>query len=378
MEYSRIANEINESVTNLINQYRHLFTLDEYMTIKRLQLSLKKQVFNSFEELKREENKFLPYFARVWHHELTNLDEFHIGDNFSFIITCPTTSTEKNNFLRRSFISASLITDKHMGTFNKINYGILCSIDETNLLAISERDSHTITSVDHDDIAKKYFYTATTQEGDKLYSKRYTFSLRLPNEIETDMVKENILQNGDFIIQDKKAVYSDITLDTKTTKKLGVLLFEPFSERDYKEAHALAHKFNLKVSIIPKKMYFEKVSINKSRGQKHLYDISDIDTIEFILEHIEKIGHEYSNLIVNYFNYFVSIKDENQVDKLIINRQLEKVEIYLNGDNRFFQIDYANGHGNYLYSIDHVKVSRDEFQAELLALNPQNRIDMKP
>lgn len=367
MEYQDILKEINESVNNLLKQYKQLFTKEEVLFMKKLQFQAKKHNFTSYEEIKNYEIHFRPFFARVWALELTDPNDFKVGNNFKFVITCPTVAASKFSLDNKHFVSASLITEKHLGTFNKINYGLICNVDENNLMSISADDSNTICESSSDDFhSKKYFYTATTQSGRKLYNKKYINSLKLPNQIGLEMVKKNIVENGDFIVQKNKQVYSDITLDPHSTKFLGVVLFEPYTQHDYEEAHVLAEKFNLKIYSIPTDLYHDKISIAHVVKEQHIYNISDLNTIEYILKHYTDLMQEYSNLMFNYIGDSIIIKDSNGIGKLSINTSLQDMIIIINDDTRYFKIDFSkNLDNNYFYQIDSDLVDRKTFETEL-------------
>ena len=371
MEYQDILNEINESVNNLLKQYKKSFTKEEYLFMKKLQIQSKKNNFTSYEELKKYETNFRPFFARIWKLELTNPDNFEVGNDFKFVITCPTVAASKFSLKNKCFVSASLITEKHLGTFNKINYGLICNVDEDNLISASADDSHTIYESSSDELYdKKYFYTAATQSGHKLYNKKYVSSLKLPNQIALDMVKKNIVENGDYIIQKNKQVYSDITLDSQTTNFLGVILLEPYTQHDYEEAQLLAFKFNLKIHIIPTALYHDKISISRFVQKQHIYDINDLNTIEYILKHYSDLMKEYSNLMFNYIGDNIVIKDSNGMGKLYINPSLQEMMIIINDDIRYFKICYNNS--NYFYKIDSEFVDRNIFEAELKSSKKAN------
>ena len=366
MEYQDILNKINESVNNLLKQYKQFFTKDEILFMKKLQFQQKNNNFTSYEELKKYEINFLPFFARIWKLELTNPNEFKVGNNFKFVITCPTVAASKFSLKNKHFISASLITEKHLGTFNKINYGLICNVDENNLMSVSADDSHTIYESSSDDIySKKYFYTATTQAGRKLYNKKYINSLKLPNQIVLDMIKKNIVENGDFIIQKNKQVYSDITLDPQATNFLGIILLEPYTQHDYEECQVLAEKYNLKIHIIPTTLYHDRISNSRFVKEQHIYDINDLNTVEYILKHYSDLMSEYSNLMFNYIGDNIIIKDSNGFGKLSINPRLQEMIIIINNDSRYFKIDFSNDLENYLYQIDSDLVDRKIFEAEL-------------
>lgn len=342
--------------------------------MKKLQFQSKKNNFTSYEELKKYEINFRPFFARIWKLELTNPNDFKIGNNFKFVITCPTVKANKFSLKDKYFVSASLITEKHLGTFNRINYGLICNVDENNFMSVSADDSNTIYESNSDDFhSKKYFYTATTQAGQKLYNKKYVNSLKLPNQIVSDMVKKNIVENGDFIIQKNKQVYSDITLDSQATNFLGVILLEPYTQFDYEEAHALAEKFNLKIHTIPTNLYHNKIFTSRIAKEQYIYDISDLNTIEYILKHYSDLMQEYSNLMFNYIGDNIVIKDSNGIGKLSINPSLQEMIIFINDDSRYFKIDFSNDlASNYFYQIDSDLVDRKIFETELKSFVKDN------
>ncbi len=367
-----IVKQIKDNIDYLVKQYRRLFTKEEFFILKKAALEIQKEPL-TLEKLEEYNQKLLPYFARAWALELTDFSSFQIGAKFKFVITCPTVHAEDFKTVNRDFYSASLVTSKHMTTFNKINYGLVCSVDANNLLAVSQDDSHSVISQSSEKI-NGYYYAATTKSGQKIYTKKALNSLKLPHQIEMEMIKENIKINGDFIINRFKTIYSDITLDSATTKFLGVILFEPYTEFDYKEACTLAQLFHLDLKIIPKALYYEKLSITKISENKHYYNITDLDTILFLLSHLDDLKNEYSNLIFESFYDLVNIKDENNLGKISINRKLNVASIYLPNDNRYFKIDYSGGLNYCLFFIDNVEVSMETFKNELMNMTIKNNL----
>ncbi len=363
---------IIQSINILLRQCRFILTKDDYITLKKIQLELKKITNYSYKDIRDIENKILPYFAKVWQTNLTNVNEYQEGMDFHFVVTSPTTSIAKYDFKNKEFISASYITDKHMGTFNKINYGLICDINKDNLLSIFPSDSNTLCDNNQGNISKKYFYTNTTTNGSKLYSKSYVSPLYLPNEIENLMIKENILANKDVIIQPNKSVYSDLTLDAQKTKMLGVFLLKPCSKSDEENANLLAEKFKLPMLTISKDIYLAKYSIIKKGNHKQYYDLQNLDTIEFLIKNYEACLNIYSNLIINIINDYVSLKDENGKIKITINKKTNKASIYLDNNNQYYEIDFNNTDNTYY--IDNIKVTKKEFTEALQSLDISNKL----
>ena len=260
--YSKLVSEMLVNINDLLNSYRNLFTKEEYMAIKKIYFELKKSSISSIEELKNFEDRLIGYFGRAWNYYLSDFSTFKNGDDFRFVITCPTVYASDYDLKDRAFLSTSLVTNKHMGTFNRINYGIVCSVDESNLLVVSSKDVNVV--------GKKLdgYYLASTHGEENLYSREYVNNLQLPLEIENEMIKDNIVFNGDFIIDPNKNIYSDVSLNPKTTKFLGVILFKPYSEKDYKEASSLASKYNLILKIVDKDFYYDKISSIKYSKDK--------------------------------------------------------------------------------------------------------------
>ena len=362
--------EIVNSIENLLKNYRDLYTKEEYIFLKKVSLSCQRENFD-YEKIREITFQIRPFFTRVWQQELTDFNNYNVGDKFKFVITCPTKDAKDYDIKRKSILSCSLITDKHMGTFNHLNYGLVCDVNENNLIATSSYDVHSVLIKNNN--APAYYYISSLKNGYKIFSEKYVNPLKLPNQIEMDLIKENIKVNGDFIKERFKNVYSDITLDATETNFLGVVLFEPYTERDYNEAYELSQKYSLNVKIIPKDLYYKKISISKENEEAHYYDITALETLIFIIEHSDDISKEYSNLIIENGFSLINIKEESGIGKLSINRELALVNIYLKDDLHYYKIDYSNGFKYLQFFIDNVLVSKEEFRDSLA----KNAISMK-
>ena len=147
-----IKKEILESIKVILNQYRKMFSKEDYLKIKRIELE--KNQINTWNELKNWELKLLPYFNRIWELEMTNFDEWDETSSFRFIIFCPKVLAENFQKDRMKFISSSFISDKHLGTFNQKKYGLICKIKNNNILAISNKDCNTIKNVQNTSFEK--------------------------------------------------------------------------------------------------------------------------------------------------------------------------------------------------------------------------------
>ena len=209
MNKEEILNEIILSINTLLKEYRGLFSKEEFIQIKRIELSLKKEGFKSYQELVNLNMTLKPFFSKVWMQEITNFEDFTNGDNFKFVVTTPTKQSTTYDKERKEIISASLITNKHMGTFNRVNYALVCDINPENILAISSKDTHALTTKDNE--YPNYFLSSITSTGSKVFHKNYVNAFKFPEQIEIDLVKENVKNNGDFILETYKNIYSDFS-----------------------------------------------------------------------------------------------------------------------------------------------------------------------
>ena len=357
-----IAKDLIKNIQILLKNYRSLLNKEEYIKIKKIEFDL---IHNSLSlELEDINKQLRPFFGRVWDHELTNFDDFQVGGNFKFVITVPTVDSSFYDKSNKDIISSSLITNKHMGTFNRKNYGLVCNVDASNFLISSSFDIHGVCPKEND--YPGYIHLATTADGHKVFGKKAFNTLKLPTEIEMELIKQNIKENGDFILEDYKNIYSDITLDAKSTNFLGVILFEPYNEYEQKEAEALAQKYNVELKIIPKKLYYNKLSLASEKENKHYYDLTNIDTILFIAEHVEDISHEFSNLIIENTYSIINIKEETNKEKISINKNLNIINIYITNDMDYFKIDFSMGKDSLVFILNDELITKNEFQEELI------------
>ncbi len=368
MSYEEIQQEIVRSIQNLMKIYAQFLTEKELLFLQKKQILIKKQQFSSYQELKEIEQELMPYFARIWHNELTNPTQFKAGESFKFLIHCPTVYASKIDARENNIISASLITDKHMGTFNKINYGLICSCNEENLLSISARDNHALVALKSEKVAQQYYYAGSINNDVNLYTKEYIMSLKFPNQIENELILENIKCNGDLYLADNKNVYSDISLRSESTHFLGVVLFEPASEKEKIEATNLAQKFNLTCIHIPINTYFLKNSI-KRHEEKHIYNIMDINTLFYILKHLEQLKVEYNNLIISEIQNQIYLKSDLNKDYVVYDIDKNIAILCPSNDTRLFKIENLS---NPVFSVDNsIIYSQNKFQEYLNEFNDE-------
>ncbi len=367
MDYQKIKLEIIENLQTLLKLYSSLLSPQELIMLKKKQILIKRQEFNSYKELKQVEIELLPYFARVWQVELTNLDNFREGESFKFLLHCPTVLTDKMEKRLDNIISTSLITDKHFGTFNNIHYGLICSCNANNLMAINEDDSHAMVAREDEVIAQSYFYAGMVDDAKQLYTKKYVMSLKFPNQIENKMILENMKYNGSLYSTQGKDVYCDISLRSKDTDFLAVAILDMATEKERLEAEKLATKFNLKCIEIPSKLYAEKYEIKKEKN-KQIYDLLDLDSVYYILHHLEQLKEEYSNLIISQLENKIYIKSDVSKDYVIYDIYANNVIICPQNDTRLFKVqDFMT-----FYIDDKVIHSKERFNAELHANNLEN------
>lgn len=368
MSYEEIQQEIVRSIQNLMKIYAQFLTEKELLFLQKKQILIKKQQFSSYQELKEIEQELMPYFARIWHNELTNPTQFKAGESFKFLIHCPTVYASKIDARENNIISASLITDKHMGTFNKINYGLICSCNEENLLSISAHDNHALVALKSEKVAQQYYYAGSINNDVNLYTKEYIMSLKFPNQIENELILENIKCNGDLYLADNKNVYSDISLRSESTHFLGVVLFEPASEKEKIEATNLAQKFNLTCIHIPINTYFLKNSI-KRHEEKHIYNIMDINTLFYILKHLEQLKVEYNNLIISEIQNQIYLKSDLNKDYVVYDIDKNIAILCPSNDTRLFKIENLS---NPVFSVDNsIIYSQNKFQEYLNEFNDE-------
>ena len=353
----QIQQDLINSVNEFIKQYRESLSKEEFFTLKKFTIELKKGVCKTFREYKEKEMEIQKIIYKVWEREMTDFDSFDEKSPFKFVVTCPTVPAEK--YEEREVISASLITNRHLGTFNNIQYGIVCEVTPDNILGICKEDMHSVLlDKPNEDIERQYFYLNTVN-GNDIYSKTYVNSIQTPRTIEAQMMVDNVKANGNFLVRNH-IVYSDILLDAKKTKKLGVFLIEPCEEYAKKEAYELAKKYNLTVKRISLQHYYELaglISKSNKETKKH-YDIKDIDAIFYVIENIMELSKEYNNLIIDFTGKFARVKDEETGIYFYYNSLNNTINLVIPGINHTININVEEK----TIEVDGEKITKEQFQ----------------
>lgn len=248
-------------INEFINLYRNEFDKEEFLEMKKNLILLSRTDIYSKQALKEYENSFLKYYAKIWKKSLSDFDTYKGTEDFKFLVTCPTIKAER--FQKKPILSCSLITNQHIGTFNKIPIGIVLEIEEDSILGISSKDMHSLI-VRQNEIVHSYSYLNSTTET-KIYTKTDIMSLKTPKEIEIESIQENIKQNGNILILGEHSVYSDILLNGEKVKLKGIVILEPCEQAWLEEAEKLADKLNLQIKKINYQYYYSKIGINSAK-----------------------------------------------------------------------------------------------------------------
>ena len=353
----KIQQELINSINEFIMQYRKSLSSEELLTLKKHTLELRKGNFKTYREYKEKEIEIQKIINKVWEREVTDFDSYDEKSKFKFVVACPTVPADQ--YEESDVISASLITDRHLGTFENIRYGFVCSVSSDNILGICKEDMHPVLlDRPNEDIERQYFYLNTVN-GNDVYSKTYVNSLQTPRTIETQMMTANIRTNGNILVRDH-IVYSNVLLDAKKTKKLGVFLIEPCEEHAKKEAQKLAKRFKLKVKTISLQHYYELAGLipkGKDETKKH-YDIKDIDTLIFIVNNLMELAKENNNLIIDFTSKIARVKDEDTTMYFYYNGVNKSINLVIPGLNHTINIHLDNEE---TIEVDGEKITKDQY-----------------
>ena len=322
-----IKGEIIASIEKYLINHRNELSKEEYIEIRKNLIELKRTSINTFEELKKSEIKFQKYFNRLWVKSLTKFSEFDGKSPFKFIISCPTIRAE--NYQDTLSISSTLISNQFMGTFSNIPYGVVYEIEEDSILAISDQDMHSVAiSKDSTDIKSSYYYLNSIDD-QEFYAKTYINSLKTPSEIDASMIMKKFNHNKGNI-RGEKSIYSDILLDGKKVKKVGVILITPCDELYTIEANKLANKLNVPLQEIDSEYYNNK---QRQTIEVKQYDLSDIDTVLEIVSNINYYQNEPNNLIIEKSSYYYRIKSQDSSNYIYYNEYMDQIAFILDGDS---------------------------------------------
>lgn len=249
MKYKNIVDKLCSQIEILINEYNHLLDENEILEVKHQLFEL---YLNSFDfdrdiDVKSYEISLRPFFNRIWMKELTNIDNYTKDSEFKLVVCHPSQIDDYT-------ITANLVTDKHNCLFNGRNYGLVCEINESNLLMSSLENFDVYLVSPHSLIV--YLYSFISQYNNKfLMTDHYVIGINYISQIENDM----ILKKSE---SSEENVFSSILLDRESTNFSKVVLFEPYSENDYENAKKLASEYNLEIVKISSVDAKKRISLN--------------------------------------------------------------------------------------------------------------------
>lgn len=346
-------NMINK-INDFIATYRQEFTKEEFIEMKKLLLHLSRTEIYSKQALKEYENYFLKYYTKIWKNSLSDFDSYVGEEDFKFLVTCPTVRTEK--FQMKPIISSSLISNQHLGTFNKIPIGIVIEINEGSILGINEKDMHSL-ALKLNETMNSYHYLNSTKLN-KIYTKIDVMSLKTPKEIEVASIQENIRQNGNILVLGEHSVYNDILLDSQKVKLKGIVIIEPCEKMWLEEARKLADKLGLSIKSINSEYYYNKIGINTSEiNPGGGYSIYYLCFLESILKGTSNLNGA-TNLFIQQLgkNFYIKSYDTN--DYIFYKPYEQEIDFIKKNDNIMITVEFDGL--NFSYFIDKQEVSKEE------------------
>lgn len=242
MDYKKIVKQLEDQIELLLTEYKDLFSEEELKNIKRIkfEMLLEQSDIKLDIEMKSCEIALRYFVAKIWSNELTKINDLKNGEDFKMVI-CQ--SEDKNERV----LYANLVTDKTVEKTN-LNYGLICEVDESNLIMSSCED------------IKMDFYSPRLLiihfrsliemfEDSFLMSEDYVMGLNFPCQIE-----ESTLETKDNLV----------LLNREKTKFSGVALFEPCTSFDFQQACFLAEKYGLDIIKFSKENYKKVKQIEKN------------------------------------------------------------------------------------------------------------------
>lgn len=347
-------------INEFINLYRNEFDKEEFLEMKKNLILLSRTDIYSKQALKEYENSFLKYYAKIWKKSLSDFDTYKGTEDFKFLVTCPTIKAER--FQKKPILSCSLITNQHIGTFNKIPIGIVLEIEEDSILGISSKDMHSLI-VRQNEIVHSYSYLNSTTET-KIYTKTDIMSLKTPKEIEIESIQENIKQNGNILILGEHSVYSDILLNGEKVKLKGIVILEPCEQAWLEEAEKLADKLNLQIKKINYQYYYSKIGINSAKTNLGGgYSIYDLCFLESILKGTSNINESEDFLVQQVGkNFYIRSYEEN--DYCIYSPNEQKIDVIIKNDDSLITITFDGNRISYYF--EQKEINKESMNAILL------------
>lgn len=350
--------EVLKNIRRFIDRNRNLFSRDDYFAFQRRMHSILRNNPN-YEELKDLENSLLKYVSILWKRDLTRFEEFDGSSDFLFLVTCPTVRAD--NFTLKDFVSASLISSRHLGTFNKIPICVCLEIDDDAFLGISSRDMHSLAD-SGDTLADSYYYL-NKYKGEKIFSKFQVDSLLSPSEIEASLVKQNIEENGNILYMGENSVYSDILLKGNKIKVSGVLILSNADAFWIEEARKLAQRLNVSTKIVDCRHYYQMIGLIHDEEDLIKYHLYDLSLIEAILKQKFHVTNGESNLSSDQIGNKTIIRSMDSPDYLMADFDRNDVNIIIKGDYRDIRMHY-DGEA-ITYCVDNNYISRKEMETLL-------------
>lgn len=356
----QLKTDLIARINEFMSLYRNEFTKEEFLEMKKNLILLSRTDVYSKQALKEYENIFLKYYAKIWKKSLSDFSTYKGTEDFKFLITCPTVKAK--NFQMKPILSCSLITNQHLGTFNKIPIGIVVEIEEDSILGISSKDMHSL-AVKPNEIVNSYFYLNSTAKN-KIYTKTDVMSLKTPKEIEIESIQENIKQNGNILILGKHPVYSDIVLNGEKVKLKGIVVLEPCEQVWLEEAQKLASKFNLPIQKINYQHYYSKIGINSAKTNLGGgYSIYDLCLLEAILKGTSNINESEDFLVQQVGkNFYIRSYEEN--DYCIYSPNEQKIDVIIKNDDSLITITFDGNRISYYF--DQKEINKESMNAILL------------
>ncbi|RRJ54778.1 hypothetical protein EHV15_34880 [Paenibacillus oralis] len=248
-----------------INLLLQLLSIDDQQCVKLM------EELNAFQ---RSENLIKDFTVKIWKEQLTSPHQYQEGQPFKFVAHC---LTQDINFLEdetisQPLLSASLLTEKHLGTY-RYNYGFIYPVNFDNLFLISKADLYS-NIFETENSAVDFFYHEHIGENQILmFTDQRSTKTMTPEQVELDCLNRTQAENGELLNYDNRRIYSEILLyNNEANRRLAVFCIisgDRYYNGGFIRAREIADKLKLDLLVIDKAIYRERLGLTCLTEKEH-------------------------------------------------------------------------------------------------------------
>lgn len=258
-DFTENTDRENIQSEQLRDRLLQLLTIDDKQCMRLL------EELNAFQ---RWENMIKEFAVRIWQEQLTNPQQYQEGQSFKFVAHCLTKGT---NFLQGEItapphLSASLLTERHLGTYGKRNYGFIYPVLFENLLLISKDDLYSNSFAMEAPEVGFFYYEHIGEHQILMFSELNSSKTITPEQIELECIRKTLEVNQELLNYDNRSIYNEILLhNNEYSSPLAVFCIvngDRHYNSDFTQAQRLAKELKLDLLVIDKALYRERLDLS--------------------------------------------------------------------------------------------------------------------